>query len=411
FFVWEKQELLNTLPEELAKLAIELFNVTDDGNFESSNILYLPQLPESYAKENNIALEQLRHDIQQIRELLYKRREQRIHPVRDEKVITAWNGMMITTLALAGEQFAESRYTEVAIKAANFIWKHNRPAKGELYRIYLNGKSSVAASQEDYAWMGEALVTLYDVTTNPIWLQRAQELADGMIKQFHDPETGGFYMSGSDAILAGMVRGKNVTDAAIPSGNSVALSLLSQLAIRTGELRYGEFADETMATFATMVERSPLSYTWFLLASEERIKGETGSVLYAGQGVVQAKVVAIHKEAKVWDLSVKLNIAEGWHVNSHRPIQEYLIATAISLPEDSGWKLNTVDYPQPVIRNLGFSRELLALYEGELTITATLIQKSENSLQIPLTLKVQSCSEEICLAPEKLNFSLSTARE
>jgi len=420
FFVWDRQKLQDVLPENLARLAIELFNVTDSGNFESRNILYLPQLPESYAAENNIPLAQLQQNIRQIRDILYQVRELRPHPARDEKIVTAWNGMMITTLALAGQQLSEPRYTSAAIKAADFIWRHNRKSKGVLYRVHLNGNSSVAASQEDYAWLGEALVTLYDVTSNPLWLERAKELTDGMIKQFHDAERGGFYMSSAEAVLAGMGRGKDIVDGATPSGNSVALRLLTQLATRippileepeSGSINYGDLADETMAVFATTVEDSPLNYSWFLLASEERIKGETGRVLYAGQGTVQAKVEIRSKPDNVWEVSVTLNMAEGWHVNSFEPLQEYLIATALSVPGRSGWELERVDYPQPVTRSLGFSREPLSLYEGEVTITATLVHKSENSLRIPLSLKVQSCSDEVCLAPEKLNFSLSTASE
>jgi len=424
FFVWDRQEIEDALPEDLAKLAIALFNVTDNGNFESSNILYLSQLPETYANENNIPLAQLQQNIRQIREILYQVREQRPHPLRDEKIVTAWNGMMITTLALAGGQFSEPRYTEAAIRAANFVWRHNRRSKGRLYRAHLNGNSSVAASQEDYAWFGEALVTLYDVTSNRLWLERAKEIADGMISQFHDARSGGFYMSSAEAEVAGMGRGKDIEDGATPSGNSVALRLLAQLAARVppgleepgdGAYNYGELADETMAVFATTVEDSPISYSWFLAASEERIKGETGQILYAGKGTVQAKVAVRPQLAKVsdklWDLSVTLNMADGWHVNSIEPLQDYLKATTLSVPAEGDWVLEEVNYPQSVVRSLGFSREPLSLYEGEVTITATLKQTAAQSLRIPLSLQVQSCSDQVCLAPEELSLSVSTAIE
>lgn len=411
FFVWDKQELQDALPEELASQAIDIFNVSDKGNFESSNILYLPLLPEIYAKENKIDLAQLQDNIQQIRSILYNVREKRPRPIRDEKIITAWNGMMVTTLALAGQQLAEPRYTEAAINAANFLWNYNRQSQGVLYRIHLDGHSSIVASQEDYAWLGEALVTLYDVTGNPIWLERAKEIADGMIRQFHDPKLGGFYMSNTDVILAGTGRIKDIEDGAIPSGNSVALRLLSLLATRTGELQYTELADKTMAAFAASVDASPLNYTWFLLASEEHLNGETGSILYAGHGAVQTKAATQQKVKKVWNVSVTLNINEGWHVNSHRPKQKYLIATDLSVPEHSGWELEKVSYPQPVTRNLGFTQEPLELFEGRVSITAKLIQKSDESLQIPLSLKLQSCSDKVCLAPEELKLLLSTARQ
>ena len=428
FFVWDRQELQDALPENLARLAIELFNVTDSGNFESRNILYLPQLPESYAAENNIPLAQLQQNIRQIREILYQVRDRRPHPARDEKIVTAWNGMMITTLALAGQQLSDSRYTSAAINAAEFIWRHNRRSRGVLYRVHLNGNSSVAASQEDYAWLGEALVALYDVTGNMLWLDRAREIADGMIRQFHDAGLGGFYMSNNETLLAGMGRGKDIDDGAIPSGNSVALRLLTQLATRVppqipsgleasngGSINYGDLADETMVAFATTVEDSPLNYSWFLAASEERIKGETGQVQYAGQGTVQAKIAARPKSDKgfdnVWELSVTLNMADGWHVNSIEPLQDYLVATTLSVPVQADWVLAEVNYPPSVVRSLGFSREPLSLYEGKVTISATLIQKSAKPLHIPLLLKVQSCSDQVCLAPEELSFSISIAIE
>lgn len=424
FFVWDRQELQDALPADLARLAIALFNVTDSGNFESRNILYLPQLPESYAAENDISLAQLQQEIRQIRAILYQVREQRPHPARDEKIVTAWNGMMITTLALAGQQLSEPQYTEAAIRAAEFIWRHNRKSTGVLYRVHLNGNSSVAASQEDYAWLGEALIALYDVTGNMLWLERAREIADGMIRQFHDVDLGGFYMSNNEALLAGMGRGKDIDDGAIPSGNSVALRLLTQLATRVppqmpsgldksngGSINYGDLADETMAAFTATVEDSPLNYSWFLAASEERLKGETGSLQYAGQGTVQAKASARPTSGRVWKLAVTLNITDGWHVNSIEPLQDYLIATALSVPAQADWLLTEVNYPPSVVRNLGFSREPLSLYEGEVTITATLIQKGAKSLHIPLSLKVQSCSDQVCLAPEELSLSISTAIE
>lgn len=413
FFVWDREELHQLLPDQLAKRAIDLFNITANGNFESSNILHLPQRPAEYARENKIELNILLSEIEQIRELLYAAREKRPHPARDEKIVSAWNGMMITTFALAGQQLAEPRYIDAATTAGEFIWRNNRPSRGRLNRVHLNGKSSVAASQEDYAWLGEAMVTLYDVTQDMKWLARARELADGMVELFHDSSQGGFYMSSTDVVVSGIGRTKDLDDGAIPSGNSMALRLLSLLANRTEELRYAELADKTIAAFATTVKQSPLNYSWFLLAGEEHLKSETGSLLYAGQGTVRVKATAFlpKRVGDDWELSLTLKMKDGWHVNAHIPKQKYLIGTTIGMAEKSGWKLEQVSYPSAVTRTLGFSREALDLYENEVTITARLKHQGDAPLHIPLTLNVQSCSDKICLAPEKLSLAISTASE
>ncbi len=411
FFLWSKQQIQQALSPEDAKLAIDLFGITANGNFEGSNILNLSIALDRYAKQTKQPLPRLLKSLDRIREQLRLVREQRIHPLRDDKVITAWNGMMITTLAMAGDLFSEPRYLNAATQAAEFIWSKNHRAKEGLLRVYLNGSSSVSAAQDDHAYFAEGLLHLYDATHNHQWLDQARQITDAMLSKFWDQERGGFYMNSAVDELASMGRPKDSSDDATPSGNSVALRVLAMLDKRAGTLAYGIKANATLVAFAGLINRRPVGYAYMLTAADELLRGELGAHQYAGRGVVQAKAqVTRDVEGKNW-LVVDINIAPNWHLNAHKPLQDYLIPTALELGEAaSNWQLGAVIYPLPETKSLGFQREPLALYENTLTLRAELKQQdnkqAEEPLALPLKLNLQACDDRICLPPEPLNLGL-----
>ena len=408
FFLWSPEQLHAALPTRLAERAIDLYGVTDEGNFEGGNILHLPESLGDYATRHGLEPKELRREVDRIRQRLYQAREQRIHPLRDEKIVTAWNGMLITSLALAGDALAEPRYLKAAVGAAEFLWRHNRRDDGGLWRTHLRGRSSVAASQQDYAYLGEALVTLHDVTGEARWLERAKEVTREMLKRFWDTETSGLFMSEASAAIAGMGRLKEIEDRAIPSGNGVAARLLGMLAARTGERLFDERADEQLAAFAGTIERLPIGYTYTLLAADERLRGALGRHRYAARGTVAVKATIVDGEENGKELRLDLRIRPGWHINAHRPLQESLIATELSLADGAGgWRLGEISYPPPLVRRLGFSREPLALYEGEVRLSAKLIG---GGTLVPIKLRLQACSDKVCLAPETLVFRLADHR-
>ena len=407
FFLWTPERIRSALPSEDVELALDVFAVTASGNFEGENILHLPKPLPEVAAQRNMPLQDLLASVDRIRERLYEVREERIHPLRDEKIVTAWNGMMITSLARAGEALGEERYLDSAKRAAHFIWEHNRRDSGGLWRAHLDGSSSVEANLDDYAYLCEALCALYDATGRREWLERAGSVADAMIARFWDEKDGGFFMSENDHGGRLPARPKSPTDGAIPSGNSVAIRVLAMLANRTGQATYRQRAEAALAAFSGQIARRPTAFAYMLLGAAELLHGSAGPLEYGSGGVVSAKS-ELDPESGPGRFIVHLNLADGWHVNSHQPLQDELIPTRLGLTEGShGFELGAVRYPDAETITLGFQEEPLAVYQGSVLIRGTIVTAGVGRPSIArLSLTIQACDDEKCLKPEDLTIEL-----
>ena len=408
FFLWTPEQIRAVLAGPDAELAIDLFNVTEPGNFEDSNILHLSaplgeQTPAGQSRDEFL------QRVDRIRSGLYSAREQRIHPLRDEKIVTAWNAMMIMALAEAAELPAGKAYADAALKAGNYIWNNNRDHDGQLWRASLNGRSSVPGVQEDYAWLADAYISLYDLSRHEIWLERARSLLEHMQDLFLDQASGGYFMSApqNDAAPA-MGRPKDITDGAVPAGNAVALHAMARLARRPAEkgqfLKLDARAIALIAAFANTVNRNPSAFPYFLLAARVQAAGQSGSMQYAAHGSI-----AVSGRAQDHLLTVNIDIQPGWHINANRPLSDKLIPTVLQASErNTVWDLSAVSYPPPVKKILGFQSEELALYEGSISLKAALstsISSQEGSV-LRLTLGLQACDIETCLPPEQLELQI-----
>jgi len=410
FFLWTQEQIRAVLSGPDAELAIALFGVSEPGNFEHSNILNLTtplgkQVPAGQSPDEFL------HRVDQIRTDLYTARERRIHPLRDEKIVTAWNGMMIMALAEGARLPAGETYASAAIKAGNFIWTHNRSKEGLLWRASLNGRTSVPGVQEDYAWLADAFISLYDISHQERWLQRAHSLLEHMNSLFWDEVNGGYYMSSlRDDTTPVMGRPKDISDGAVPAGNAVALHAIARLARRPGEkdrfLKLDAQANALISTFANTVNRSPSAYPYFLLAARTQATGQSGSLQYAALGSVK-----ITGQLQGDKLTVNIHVQPGWHINANRPLSDKLIPTVLRVDEKkTSWKLSDVSYPSPIMKNLGFQNEVLALYEGSIKLEATAETRpaNTNGAMMRLNLQLQACDEQICLPPEQIELQIPT---
>ena len=408
FFLWTQEQIRAVLAGPDAELAINLFNITESGNFEGSNILNLSAPAGKHAPAEQPRDEFLQK-VDRIRSELYSAREQRIHPLRDDKIVTAWNAMMIMALAEAAGLPAGAAYADAALRAGNYIWTNNRDHDGELWRASLNGRSSVRGVQEDYAWLADAFVSLYDLSQNGVWLERARSLLEHMQGQFLDQANGGYFMSAlQDDDAPAMGRPKDITDGAVPAGNAVALHAMARLARRPGEkgqfLELDTQANALIAAFANIVNRNPSAFPYFLLAARIQADGQSGSKRYAAHGAI-----AVSGRVRDDQLTVNIDIQPGWHINANHPLSDKLIPTVLQASEQNTvWDLSAVSYPPPVRKTLGFQSEELALYEGNISLKAALstnISSQEGSM-LRLTLRLQACDDETCLAPELLNLQI-----
>ncbi len=409
FFLWHVEELRHALNKEDAELAIKLYGVTETGNFEKRNILFLANSLEQYAQQEPLDYQQLLGRLLKIKQQLYHAREKREHPLRDEKIISAWNAMMITTLARSAKLINEPQYLPPAIDAANYLWReHVDPKDYKLWRVSLNGKPSINATQEDYAYFAEALISLFDVTGDHRWLQHSRKMTDKMIKDYSDSNAGGFFSSGEDDNGPLIARIKDSADGAIPSGNSVALHVLVQLSQRTGELNYQQFAEAAMAGFSGQIKQQATGYTYMLTAVTNYLQGESRQKQFLADGNVSAEFSLKPSKLKSngeqqLTFVLDLNIKKGWHINADKPLQKQLIATSVELADKSPWQMTTIEFPPAQALALSFQKEPLLLYQGQVQISGSLTAQARHSL-IRFSLQLQACDEQHCLTPEKRAF-------
>ncbi|XSG85739.1 MAG: thioredoxin domain-containing protein [Methylohalobius sp. ZOD2] len=391
FFVWAPDQIRAVLPAEDAELAIQLFGLTEAGNFEGRNVLHLPEPLDEFARRQGMALDVLWERWEHIRRKLYQVRSERVPPLRDDKVVTAWNGMMICALAEAGRLLNESRYLEGAERAAEFLWnRHYR--EGRLGRASLKGRVGGEGLQEDYACFAEGLLALYDAIGGSEWLQRAQTLTDRLLEDFWDETHGAFFMNrGAKEPL--MVRPKDTYDGALPSGNSVAAKVLARLHRRAPQLSYQTRFDALRSALAPQIRRNPAGFSYLLGAVREWEDDETGPLQYIAQGAIRIEASCCKEK-----IEVILHLGAGWHVAGSEVTKD-LLPTRLTLAEPArGWQLGQVVYPAPTQVTLPFSSQPLPLYLHQVVIEAPIVQTGKGP--IPLRLGLQVCGENRCLAPE-----------
>ena len=262
FFVWTIDEIRSALGEPAASLFCDYYNVTEKGNFEGKNILNVTRTVEDVAVANNVTVEQLEQSLSLSRRTLFHLREQRVKPDRDEKIITAWNGLMLASFAEAGVILGRADYTDTARRNAEFVLAHLR-RDGLLLRTYKNGVAKFNAYLEDYAFFVEGLVTLYETTGELRWLNEAIALTDRMIEEFWDEENGGFHFTGKSHENL-IVRSKDYFDNATPSGNSVAAGVLLRLSVLTGKDDYRNLAVAVFRETADSARRYPSGFGYLL---------------------------------------------------------------------------------------------------------------------------------------------------
>jgi uncharacterized protein YyaL (SSP411 family) len=266
FFVWSKREIEDILGPDLASLFCSVYDVTVEGNWEGHNILHRSRSYEQEARLQGLSEGELRGKLQEAKQKLFAVRSRRVWPGRDEKILTSWNGLMISALAQAAAALGRPEYTAAAEKAADFLWDRLRTPDGRLLRTYgAGGQPKLNGYLEDYAFLAEALVRLYEATFAPRWIERALELTRVMIEQFWDGKDGGFFYTGRDHEQL-IARTRDAHDSSIPSGNAMAVTALLRLAKLTGRTDLLDRAEKTLRLFGGLLTQSPQAAGQMLLA-------------------------------------------------------------------------------------------------------------------------------------------------
>jgi len=282
FFTWTPQELEAALGPERSRIVGRYYGVTEKGNFEGRTILHAPGSPAA-VEGNGIPPEaELRAILPEAKEILYRERNRRPPPLRDEKILSAWNGLTISACARAGLVLGDSRYVGQAGRAAEFLLA-NLYRDGRLHRIFMDGKAKNNAYLEDHAFLIAGLLDLYEAAGDPRWLAKAIEL-DGILENhFEDKVNGGYYLTRDDHESL-LVREKPAYDGAEPSGNSVAVLNLLRLHEFTTNAGYRSRAETTLRYVAETLQSNPVALSEMLLAVDFYLDTPKQVLVVAPQG-------------------------------------------------------------------------------------------------------------------------------
>ncbi len=274
FYVWKEDEIRKILSKEEADLIVKVFNVQRDGNYREEstremtgdNIFHLKELIDKPSLES-------------AREKLFNEREKRIHPHKDKKILTSWNGLMIAALAKASGIFENEKYLNTAKQAFEFI--SSKMIKDRiLLHSYCEGEVKVIAHLDDYAFLIWGLLELYEASFEERYLKAAIDFNEYLLKYFWDENGGGFYFTSSVGEQL-LVRQKEIYDGAIPSGNSVCFLNLIKLAKITEDSKLDDYANKMIRAFGEKVKSAPIAYTQFL-SGLDYIIGPSSEIVIIG---------------------------------------------------------------------------------------------------------------------------------
>jgi len=288
FYLWTLDELEQVLGEE-AELVAHVFQVGADGNFadeatgrkSNRNILHLREDLAETASRIGLSEAALQPRLERARQALFAHREQRVHPLKDDKVLTDWNGLMIAALAKSAQAFDRAEYAQMAAQAAEFILSQMVREDGRLLHRYRDGEAAVLAYAADYAFLVWGLLELYEASFDVEHLQQALSLTETMLEHYWDEEAGGLFSTSDDGEPL-LVRQKDIYDGALPSANSVALLNLLRLARMTARPELERRAVELSRAFATSISTSPVAHTQMMVAVDLAV-GPSLEVVIAGR--------------------------------------------------------------------------------------------------------------------------------
>jgi hypothetical protein len=288
FYIWTQDEIEGYLGKESAGVFNYYYGVEPQGNaredpqgeFRGKNILYVGHTVEETAQVFGKTPDEIRKILQEAKAELMGVRSKRLRPHLDDKVLTDWNGLMISSLAFGSRVLEEPRYREAAKKAADFILQKMKTQEGRLMHRWRDGQTAIPAFIEDYAFFIHGLVDLYEATFDPRYLEEARFLSKEMVRLFWDEAGGGFFFTGTDSEKL-IARTKELYDGAIPSGNSVAALSLLRVGRLTMNRELENFARSTLDAFSAELSQFPSGYPQMLMALDFAL-GPSYEIVIAG---------------------------------------------------------------------------------------------------------------------------------
>jgi uncharacterized protein YyaL (SSP411 family) len=437
YYVWTYAEVLEVLGEDRGPYFATIYGVKEGGNFKeeatghqsTSNVLHLQRPIADFAQQDLAGLEEL---LAGQRERLREARRDRDYPHLDDKVIAAWNGLMIEGLACAGRKLEEPKYVAAAKKAADFVLA-KMMKDGKLQRTYRNGQAKLDGYLNDYAFVGSGMLELYHATEDEKYLNAAKQLADRAIADFQDEQFGGFFFTAKPSQENDgefVIRSKNLGGGGnLPTGNGVMAQLLFQLADVTGDDKYEAVAkrtveglsgylvelkgqaDHLLIAAATMLESQSANPTNSVVKSEGAGGPNVADATFEATAVEGAVFLSSKKLAAgdQFRVSVRLTIAEGYHLYGPNPDVKVILPTSIVVDENKSVEVVKVTPPKGVAKMDPNLKQELETYEGEVTFQVDM-KIADNTppggLSLGLQVKTQACDDRQCARPSNSSVKL-----
>ncbi len=298
FYIWKRKDIVHHLGAKEGDLFCRFYGITDKGNFEDGfSIPHITLSREAFAKKEGIGLRKFEDLLTSAHRRLFAVREKRIHPLKDDKILTSWNGLMIAALSKGYQAMGDKKYADAAAAAADFILTKLRGADGRLFRRFRQGDVAYPGYLDDYAFLVWGLIELYEATFEVHYLEEAVALNKAMVDIFWDKKGGGLYFTGkgNEALIT---VSKEAYDGALPSGNSVAAQNFLRLGRMTGNVALEQRAEQLIRSFSVEIKGYPMGYTQMLTAVDF-IAGPAQEIVIAGNSVnkiTQSMIRAVQKK-------------------------------------------------------------------------------------------------------------------
>ncbi len=406
-YLWSTQQLRAALPGTDYAFARDLFGASRSGNFKEAwwksargqNVLHLPAPLRTFASRQGLGVPAAVAARDRAVGRLLTVRTKRPQPALDDKVITSWNGLLLSGLAVAGAALREPRYVERARALARFLLASCRRPDGTLLRFPRGSGAEIVGFGEDHAFLIDGLLDLALVDDDPTWRNAAFELGARLLGDFEDKQAGGFFASAESARDPIIARDKPSLDRPIPSMNGAAIRVCLRLAGHDKTSPFAKAANRGLALYRnTLAQGGRAQSTMGLaraLAARVQLEAKPVSGLPRLGGAIRQDVVSVaairRVDAKGAYVDVHVTLDEGWHVNAATGVPAGYVPTQLTT---RGAKLLTdVSYPSAVTRTLGGTR--LPLLEGTFVIRARLGVAARGAT-VPLVLTLQPCDEHRC---------------
>ena len=403
YYVWTTGETKALLGDAAGDAFAQAFQFTTPGNFveEATRHRTGANIPHLSVDAGMIALPAiLSPDTLAERETLLAARYKRVPPGKDDKIITAWNGLLIGALAFAGKSLGEAHYIAAAERAANCCLTTLKP-RGELLRRYAKGEAAILAYLDDYAFLADGLLDLSDATGDTRWADEARALTRTLMNRFWDEEDTGFFFTGTEHETL-IAHSKDFFDGALPSPNGVAARVLARLGNLPNGTRYAALAREMLTAYHGLMVRAPQGTPTLILAAREAYKDSAPKISVRDAVTLRADTDTLTlAPGESGAATFTLTVADGYHVNANRVPRADLVATVALIATSAPAAIGPVGFPQATSYNDG-AGETLPVYVGASVFALPVMlgpDAAPGTYSVTLTVRAQPCTDFECLAP------------